>query len=110
MINTVEVPQELVGSFKRIARRIPVDLKKDEALLKTIVTYLQLGGEKLARQAVDAAKQTLELEIIQRKKKAREEALIRAAEARLAAADENENGDNDDYDEDNDDEDEIKDF
>lgn len=112
MINTVEVPQELVGSFKRIARRIPVDLKKDEALLKTIVIYLQLGGEKLARQAVDAAKQTLELEIIQRKKKAREEALIRAAEARLAATDENENSDDDDeYDDDNDDDDdEIKDF
>jgi hypothetical protein len=110
MINTVEVPQELVGSFKRIARRIPVDLKKDEELIKTIVTYLQLGGEKLARQAVDAAKQTLELEIIQRKKKAREEALIRAAEARLAAADENENGDDDDYDDDDDDDDEIKDY
>jgi hypothetical protein len=52
------------------------------------VAYLKLGGEKLARQAVEAAKQTLDLEVAQRRKKAREEALIRAAEARLAAIDE----------------------
>jgi hypothetical protein len=114
MVNTIEVPQALIGSFKRIARRIPVELKKDEELIKTIVDYLQLGGEKLARQAVDAAKQSLELEIIQRKKKAREEALIRAAEARLAATDEDANEDDDDFDDDddddNDDDDDIKDY
>jgi len=109
MVNTIEIPQRLMGSFKRIARRIPVDLKKDEQLVRTLVAYLQLGGEKLARQAVDTAKQTLALEIIQRKKKAREEALIRAAEARLAASDEDgEHDDDDDDDDDNDDD--IKDY
>jgi hypothetical protein len=87
MIDRVEVPKSLMGSFKRVARRIPVGLKNDEELVKTVVAYLQLGGEKLARQAVEAAKRTLELEVAQRRKKAREEALIRAAEARLAAAD-----------------------
>jgi hypothetical protein len=115
MVNTIDVPQGLMGSFKRIARRIPVDLKKDEELVKTIVAYLQLGGERLARQAVDTARQSLELEIIQRKKKAREEALIRAAEARLAATDE-ESVKDDDYedvdedDDDDDDDDEMKDL
>jgi hypothetical protein len=103
MVNTIEIPPRLMGSFKRIARRIPVDLKKDERLVRTVVAFLQLGGEKLARQAVDTAKQTLELEIIQRKKKAREEALIRAAEARLAASDEDGDQDDDDYDDDDDD-------
>lgn len=112
MVNTIDVPQGLMGSFKRIARRIPVDLKKDEELVKTIVAYLQLGGERLARQAVDTARQSLELEIIQRKKKAREEALIRAAEARLAATDEESVKDDDyeDVDEDDDDDDEMKDL
>jgi hypothetical protein len=112
MVNTIEVPQRLIGSFKRIARRIPVDLKKDEQLVKTIVAYLQLGGEKLARQAVDTAKQTLELEFIQRRKKAREEALIRAAEARLAAADKDDDQGDDDFDDDddNDNDDDMKDF
>ena len=103
MIDKVEVPKNLMGSFKRVARRIPVDLKKDEELIKTIVAYLQLGGEKLARQAVVSAKQTLELEVAQRKKKAREEALIRAAEARLAAANEESRADDDDFDDDEDD-------
>ena len=102
-------PQE----SKRIARRIPVDLKKDEALVEMVVTYLRLGGEKLARQAVEAAKQTLELELAQKKKKAREEALLRAAEARLAAADAQSEESDDDFDEDendDDDNDDLKDY
>jgi conjugal transfer/entry exclusion protein len=110
MLSNIDVPPELMGSFKRIARRIPVDLKKDEKLIATIVAYLQLGGEKLARQAVEAAKQTLELETIQRKKKAREEALIRAAEARKAEKDEASEEDEEDFDEDEEDEDDMKDY
>ena len=117
MIDQIDIPKELMGSFKRVSRRIPVDLRKDEELIKTVVDYLQLGGEKLARQAVEAAKQTYELEVAQRRKKAREEALIRAAEARLAATDESsgkkENAfddDDDNDDDDDDDDDDIKDF
>ena len=111
MIDMLDVPENLMGSFKRIARRIPVDLKKNEALMQTVVDYLKLGGEKLARQAVEAAKQTQEREGAQRKKKAREEALIRAAEARLAAADK-ESDEADDYedDDDDDDSDDMKDY
>ena len=113
MIDKVQIPKDLMGSFKRVARRIPVELRKDETLLETVVAYLNLGGEKLARQAVESAKRTNELEVAQRKKKAREEALIRAAEARLAAADEESDENSDDFDEDADDEaddDEIKEY
>ncbi len=109
MIEKVEVPKDLMGSFRRVARRIPVDLKKDDVLLETVVAYLKLGGEKLARQAVESAKRSYELEVVQRKKKAREEALIRAAEARLAAANEasaDKEADFDDNDDDDDDDDE----
>lgn len=112
MIEKVEVPKDLMGSFRRVARRIPVDLKKDDVLLETVVAYLKLGGEKLARQAVESAKQSYELEVVQRKKKAREEALIRAADARLAAANEASadnpadfDGNDDDNDDDDDDDD-----
>jgi len=110
MIENIEVPQKLMGSFKRLARRIPVDLKKDEELIRTILAYLELGGEKLARQAVEAAKQTLDLEVAQRKKKAREEALIRAAEARMAAASEESSEDDDEFDDDDDESDDMKDY
>jgi conjugal transfer/entry exclusion protein len=110
MIDDIDIPTELIGSYKRVARRIPVELKKDEELIRTIVAYLRLGGEKLARQAVEAAKQTLELEAAQRKKKAREEALIRAAEARLAAKDEESEEDGDDFDDDENDDDDMKDY
>jgi hypothetical protein len=98
MFEKVEVPKDLIGSFRRVVRRIPVDLKKDEVLLETVLVYLKLGGEKLARQAVESAKQSYELEVVQRKKKAREEALIRAAEARLAAANEASADSSDDFD------------
>jgi hypothetical protein len=110
MIDDIDIPTELIGSYKRVARRIPVELKKDEELIRTIVAYLRLGGEKLARQAVEAAKQTLELEAAQRKKKAREEALIRAAEARLAVKDEESEEDSDDFDDDENDDDDMKDY
>jgi hypothetical protein len=115
MIDQLDVPKDLLGSFKRVSRRIPVDLKKDESLIKTVVAFLKLGGEKLARQAVEAAKQTHELEVAQRRKKAREEALIRAAEARLAAIDEAAAKKADDFDDDEDDDDDevdddMKDF
>lgn len=112
MIEKVDVPKDLMGPFKRIARRIPVELKKDEVLLETVVAYLSLGGEKLARQAVESAKRTYDLEVAQRKKKAREEALIRAAEARLAVADEESDENSDDFDaddEDDKDDDDIED-
>lgn len=108
MVDKIEVPKNLMGAFKRVSRRIPVDLKKDEALIKTVVAYLQLGGEKLARQVVVAAKQTLELEMAQKRKKAREEALIRAAEARLAAADAESAENDDDFDDDDNEDDDVK--
>ena len=103
MYSDIDIPNELVGSFKRIMRRIPVELKKDENLIKTVVDYLQLGGEKLARQAVESAKLTLQLEVAERRKKAREEALIRAAEAHLAAMEDESDDDDDDFDDDADD-------
>ena len=108
MIDTTEVPKALLGSFKRVTRRIPMELKKDEELIKTVYAFLQLGSEKLARQVVEAAKKTLELELAQRRKKAREEALIRAAEARLAALEEEANENEDDLDDADDEDDETK--
>ncbi|MDL2269642.1 hypothetical protein LJC71_07950 [Desulfosarcina sp. OttesenSCG-928-A07] len=109
MLDKFNVPSELAGSLKRIIRRIPVELKKDEELIRTIIAYLELGGERLAGQAVEAAKQTLELEEAQQKKKAREEALIRAAEAKLAT-DGDDDGDEEEGDGDDDlmDDDDIK--
>lgn len=109
MVDKIEIPKNLMSAFKRVSRRIPVELKKDEVLLNTVVAYLHLGGEKLARQAVVTAKQTLELETAQKRKKAREEALIRAAEARLAAADAESAEDDDDFDDDDTEDDETED-
>ena len=109
MYSHIEIPNDLIGPFKRIMRRIPVELKKDENLIKIVLAYLQLGGERLARQAVASAKLTLQLEVAERRKKAREESLIRAAEARLAAMEDesDDEDDEDDFDDDADDDAEV---
>lgn len=108
MADNSNVSDSLMGPLKRVVRRLPVELKNDPALIQTIMVYLRLGGEKLARQAGESAAQTHELEVVQRKKKARHEALIRAAEARLAERDEESAANGDDYDQDDDPDDAIK--
>lgn len=111
MTDTIEIPQELQGSFKRMMRRIPIDLRNDRKLIETILAYLKLGGEKLAKQTLQALEETRKAEAAQRKKKAREEALIRAAEARAnKEAEESEKEKDDDDDDDDEDDFEDDDF
>ena len=98
MHDTPTVLKKIIArKWEEIAERRP--LRSEQALLQ------------LARQAVEAAKQTHELEVAQKRKKAREEALIRAAEARLAATDETSDKKESDFDDnDDDDDDDMKDF
>lgn len=103
MSDMISVPGELAGSFKRIMRRVPVDLRKDDKIPGIILAYLKLGGEKLARQAVAAMDKSLKIQIAKRRRRLREEALLRAAEIRNLQAMESE-ADDDDPDDDTDDE------
>ena len=105
MVDKVDTSDNMTGPFKRVVRRLPVELKKDEELIQTLMAYLQLGGEKLARHASEAARQTHELEMVQRKKRARHDALIRAAEARLAEKGAENTVNDDEFDDDDDDDD-----
>ncbi len=82
MLDEITVEKELRGSFKRIVLRIPKKLQKNRYILETAIVYLKLGGEKLARQAIEIFKTANDLEAAQRKRKLRDEALLRAAEAR----------------------------
>ena len=56
MIDDLQVPDEFLGAFRRLVRRMPVELQTNEAFLQTLVMYLKLGGEKLASQRVEVEK------------------------------------------------------
>ena len=56
MIDDFQVPDEFLGAFRRLVRSMPFELQTDEAFLQTLVMYLKLGGEKLARQRVEVEK------------------------------------------------------
>ncbi len=56
MIDDFQVPDEFLGAFRRLVRRMPVEFQTDEAFLQTLVMYLKLGGEKLARHRVEVEK------------------------------------------------------
>lgn len=56
MIEDFQVPDEYLGAFRRLVRRMPVELQTDETFLQTLVMYLKLGGEKLARHRIEVEK------------------------------------------------------
>jgi len=56
MIDDFQVPDDYLGAFRRLMRRMPVELQTNEAFLQTLVMYLKLGGEKLARHRIEVEK------------------------------------------------------
>lgn len=49
------LPAEYQAVFAKLQRYIPDPLRDEEVFLETAVSYLKLGGERLARCRIDAA-------------------------------------------------------
>lgn len=89
-------------SFQRLLPHMVTGLRNDPQELEAIYLYLKLGGEKLARIAIDAFNQTHRLKNAQMQKLRLEQALM--AEQREAQEEgEDEEGDGDDEKSDSDD-------
>lgn len=57
MINETRViPDEYQGSIKRLLNKVPQEKRNDENLIRMLLVYLKLGGEKLARHHIEASK------------------------------------------------------
>jgi hypothetical protein len=56
MTDNVNKPDELVATFKRLMGQIPDKFRNDSHTQQVIQLYLKLGGEKLARQYIEAVK------------------------------------------------------
>ncbi|RZB37021.1 MAG: hypothetical protein SRB2_01525 [Desulfobacteraceae bacterium Eth-SRB2] len=56
MTNQMKILDELELAFKRLINLLPDPLKGDDHTQQIILTYLKLGGEKLARQRIEIIK------------------------------------------------------
>lgn len=56
MAEKLNIPEELLGTFKRLMNRVPERLRSDSHTQKILQLYLKLGGEKLAKQHIEVIK------------------------------------------------------
>ena len=70
------VPEDYKSSFQRLAPYMSASIRNDQKALEAVLLYLKLGGEKLARIALDAFKQNQRLENAETKKKLREAVML----------------------------------
>jgi hypothetical protein len=54
MAENFTVPEEYEIAFRRILPYLSAPLQKEQHILETLLLYLKIGGERLARIAIDA--------------------------------------------------------
>lgn len=91
-----DIPEALKPNFQRVYRRIPMELRQNPELIKDIVLFLKVGGERLARQHLEVTKNDLKLVKTALRKERRREAMRRTAAAAAENAAEQNAGAEDD--------------
>ncbi len=56
MAKKTDIPEDLEKSYKKMLQNIPMELRDDESIQASLLVYLKLGGEKLARQSIEITK------------------------------------------------------
>ena len=77
----LDIPEALKPNFQRVYRRIPLELRQNTELIQNLVLFLKVGGERLARQHLEVAKNDLKLVKTEQRKERRSEAMRRTAAA-----------------------------
>jgi hypothetical protein len=77
----LDIPEALKPNFQRIYRRIPMDLRQNTEFIQDLILFLKTGGERLARQHLEVAKNDLKLIKMAQRKERRREAMRRTAAA-----------------------------
>jgi hypothetical protein len=67
------VPEEYEASYRRILPYLMAPLQKDPQILVSLLLYLKLGGEKMARIVIDALNVTQRLQDAEIKRQLREQ-------------------------------------
>ena len=76
MDNQFTVPEEFEASFRRILPYLMAPLQKNSQVLESVLLFLKLGGDKMARIAIDALNVTQRLQDAAVKKQLREQELL----------------------------------
>lgn len=76
MADAFQIPEEYHSTFRRILPYMAVPLRNDPQIMQSLLLYIKLGGEKLARIALDAFNETQRLNDAEMKKKLREQAML----------------------------------
>ena len=97
------VPEEYEASFRRILPYLMAPMQKNRQILESLLLYLKLGGDKMARIAIDALNVTQRLLEAEARKQLREQELLNDQEDLDDDGDENGDQDDDAADDDDDD-------
>ena len=76
MADAFHIPEDYQSSFRRFLPFMAAPLRNDPQVMQSLLIYLKLGGEKLARIALEAFNETQRLNDAELKKRLREEALL----------------------------------
>ena len=94
------VPEEYEISFRRILPYLMAPLQNNSQVLESLLLFLKLGGEKMARIAIDALNVTQRLKDAEVKKQLREQELLNDNDQEDLDDDDDEgDGENEDEDE-----------
>ena len=77
MTEPFTIPDNYHQSFRRLFPYLDGSLQNDQQVLGALLLFLKIGGEKLARIAIDAFNETHRLNEAQMKRLLREEAMLR---------------------------------
>jgi hypothetical protein len=103
------VPEEYEASFRRILPYLMAPMQKNRQILESLLLYLKLGGDKMARIAIDALNVTQRLQDAEVRRQLREQELLNDNEQEDLDDEEDEDGDQDDKSADDDDFDDASD-
>ena len=73
MADQFTIPEEFDTSIRRIFPYLAAPLQRNPQILESLLLYLKLGGEKMARIAIDALNATQRLQDAEPKKQFREQ-------------------------------------
>jgi hypothetical protein len=65
MKKSFNIQNDLLKTYKGLMNLLPDELKNDPLTQKTILVYLKLGGEKLARHSIEVIKMRLSKEALE---------------------------------------------
>ena len=98
MADQFTVPEEFEISFRRIFPYLAAPMQRNPQVLESLLLYLKLGGEKMARIAIEALNVTQRLQDAELKKQLREQELLNSENPEDQDDDDNEQDEKEDED------------